>query len=328
MRINYFKLKTTTLAFCCSFLPLTGPASAQLSLIAPRDNTYVETSLITLVTKSSLKNGTAYVNGQESGVAGVFSGNFHLSFSPIRLSPGRNTIRITAGGDGGKSEETSATIYFRSDLSPAASSPPASFTRFLFHTNEGERLCSSCHQMDFSGAADNLPSPDKSPCYDCHKGMLNGYRMVHGPAAVWSCTSCHEPGNKKRKLSTVKPDDKICSLCHEYKWMKMKYMHGPTAAGSCTTCHNPHGENHESFLRMNTADLCAACHDDILTRPHVISGFSGNAGHPVRLSPDPLNPGRDFTCASCHNPHGTDFPLMLKSDHNSMFQFCQSCHRM
>jgi predicted CXXCH cytochrome family protein len=79
---------------------------------------------------------------------------------------------------------------------------------------------------------------------------------------------------------------------------------------------------------MNTADLCAACHDDVLSRPHVISGFSGKRGHPVRLSPDPLNPGRDFTCASCHNPHGTDFQLMLNSDYDSMFQFCQSCHRM
>ena len=157
---------------------------------------------------------------------------------------------------------------------------------------------------------------------------MANYRFVHGPAAVWSCTACHETRGSGRKLSVRQPDEKVCLPCHENDWSKKKYLHGPTAAGNCTACHNPHASNENYFLRLNTADLCVACHDDIASKPHVISGFSGVAGHPVRKSPDPFNPGSDFTCASCHNPHATDFPFMLSGDSSSMFQYCQSCHKM
>ena len=328
-RCMNLKYLPASIAFFCLSLPMiTGIATAQVTLLSPRDNSFVEAPLITLVAKTALKDAKVSINGRDLNIKGIVSGNFHLSFSGVRLSPGRNSIKISVSKDGTKVEEATSILFFRSDLSISANSPPAGFARYYFHAAENERLCTPCHRLNFAGIPENPSGPDQSPCYICHKTMLTSYRFVHGPAAVWSCTSCHEAGKKGRKLATMKPDERICSGCHEYNWMNKKFIHGPTAAGGCTTCHNPHAANESSFLRMNTADLCVACHDDIITKPHVISGFSGNSGHPVRLSPDPLNPERDFTCASCHNPHATDFPLMLKSDYNSMYQYCQACHKM
>jgi predicted CXXCH cytochrome family protein len=329
--MNYKEYIIVSLILSFLSIPAPARASSLVALLSPKDKTFVESGLINLVLKMEPKNAAdaiIAINGKRTDAKGIFQGDFHLVLPGVHLSTGDNTIRVTIQKDGKTIEDSSFNIFLRSDLSYSAGAAPAGFKRYYFHVPENERQCSSCHKLDFSNTPENPSAPEQSPCYLCHQSKMSGKRLVHGPAAVWACTSCHEPGNKKRKLAVVMPVEKVCSGCHEYNWLKMKHMHGPTAAGSCTTCHDPHGAGETYFLRMKTADLCVACHDDIIAKPHVISGFSSSAGHPVRLSPDPLNPGRDFTCASCHNPHATNFPLMLKSDYNSMLEFCQSCHKM
>ena len=313
------------------FPAVASPESGGLALLSPRDKSFVETGLVTLVVRIDFKginDVKVALNGKNLDAAGNPAGNFHVAFDDIRLSPGMNSLRITGYKDGKKVDERNCLLFFRSDLDPIAGTPPSGFARYYFHTAGNEKGCSPCHRLDFSRTAENPAEPRQSPCHDCHRKLMANYRFVHGPAAVWSCTACHETRGSGRKLSVRQPDEKVCLPCHENDWSKKKYLHGPTAAGNCTACHNPHASNENYFLRLNTADLCVACHDDIASRPHVISGFSGIAGHPVRKSPDPFNPGRDFTCTSCHNPHATDFPFMLSGDSSSMFQYCQSCHKM
>jgi predicted CXXCH cytochrome family protein len=305
--------------------------SGGLALLSPRDRSFVETGLVTLVVRLDGKGINAVkviLNGKNQDAAGKPEGNFHVVFDEIRLSPGMNTLKITGNKDGKRVNEMECRLFFRNGLDPIAGPPPSGYERYYFHTAENERKCTPCHRLDFTATAENPAEPVQSPCYGCHGKLLTNYRFVHGPAAVWSCTVCHESRAAGRKLAVRQPDEKVCAPCHENDWRKRKYLHGPTAAGNCTACHNPHASNEIYFLRLNTADLCVACHEDTASKPHVISGFSGVAGHPVRRSPDPFNPDRDFTCASCHNPHATGFPYLLNGDHTSMFDYCQGCHKM
>jgi predicted CXXCH cytochrome family protein len=314
-----------------TFAVAPGSSAGQLRVLSPREGSFVESALVNVIVQIEGKGiDEIRLTGSEKSQnpARKQMDIFHVSFAGVHLSPGMNTLKIIALKEGKRVEEMDYPLFFRSDLSSAASSAPSGFARYYFHTPDNERRCSPCHQLDFTKAAENPPSPSQSPCYVCHKKIMTNYRFVHGPSAVWSCPVCHDTRSTGRKLGVKEPDDKVCSPCHENDWHAKKFMHGPTAAGNCTACHNPHAADEPCFLRLNSADLCVSCHADTASRPHLVSGFSGNAGHPVRKSPDPLNPGRDFNCASCHNPHATNYPYFLSSDHTSMFQFCQSCHKM
>ena len=323
MKAKY--LPFIVLFFCISFAAAPLATAGQFTVLSPRERSFVESGLISIIVRiegKGIDDIRLSGSGKNQNPAGKQMDKSHVTFEGVRLSPGMNSLKITALKEGKRVEEIDYPLFFRSDLSSTASSAPSDFTRYYFHTLDNEKRCLPCHQLDFSKSAENPSSPRQSPCYICHSKIMTNYRFVHGPSAVWSCPVCHDTRSTGRKLRVSQPDEKVCSPCHENDWHKKKYMHGPTAAGSCTACHNPHASDETCFLRLNTADLCVSCHEDTASRPHLVSGFSGNAGHPVRMSPDPFNPGRDFTCASCHNPHATDYPFFLNSDNSSMSQFC------
>jgi predicted CXXCH cytochrome family protein len=48
-------------------------------------------------------------------------------------------------------------------------------------------------------------------------------------------------------------------------------------------------------------------------------------GHEVSGRLDPRRPGRPFSCASCHNPHGSDNPLLFYLGANPL-ESCDGCH--
>jgi len=310
------------------------PASAsQCTIVLPLDNSYVESGLVSLVLKCAQNSVDAVqvaVNGRKQAVAAKSFGRYYACYDGIHLSYGLNSIKVIGFKEGKKIDEVTVQVFYRSDISPGDSASPRSFRKYLFHTDENEKECIPCHELNFSSADGRQEGPDRSPCYVCHKKILADYRYVHGPAAVWSCLMCHDGKGRNPKLAVVTPVDTTCANCHEKSWSGKKYEHGPTAAGNCTTCHNPHAADKAYFLRMSPADLCASCHEEILRRPHVISSPIGNGSHPVRLSPDPFNPTKDFTCISCHNPHGSDSSVFLNAyeDSMSMHHFCQTCHKM
>ena len=316
---------------CLAFAPAADAAGRNFTVLSPPDGSLVESPTISLVVRiesTNIDDIRVEVGGRRQSPFKKQMGRIFVCLEGIRLSPGLNPLRITGVKDDKKVEELNYRIYYRSDLASEANTAPAGYTRYYFHTPGHEKECLSCHRLDFSGVEDMPSSPEKSPCYVCHRKMLLSYRQVHGPAAVWSCTVCHDQRAKRHKMDTPQPDEKLCKGCHESAWQGKKYKHGPTAAGECTVCHNPHGSDEPSFLRLKTAELCVACHEEVASQPHLISALSGRGGHPVYKSPDPFNPDRDFTCISCHNPHANDFPYLLGSDSSSMFQFCQTCHKM
>ncbi len=92
--------------------------------------------------------------------------------------------------------------------------------------------------------------------------------------------------------------------CHQ-EVFQHKVMHGPTLS-DCQSCHvqgNP--ADHKFFLIRPSEQLCKGCHQ----LPH-----EGMEHAPVR----------EGKCQECHDPHGSDFPRMLKADPKR--DLCMKCH--
>ncbi|WP_210367214.1 cytochrome c3 family protein [Bacillus sp. REN3] len=106
---------------------------------------------------------------------------------------------------------------------------------------------------------------------------------------------------------------------------------------SCASCHQTHtGEDHYLLFKDGTYSTCAACHDGTMGAKGVF-GDPTNAGTfggthegnmSIHLSDGSVSvkaaPGgnhvdtgkwaEEFTCSSCHNPHGSDSARLLKLD--------------
>lgn len=307
-------------------------ASEPFAIVTPQDKSFVESGTVSVVLKAPkniLEEVRIAVNNDiYSFTKSVDMG--HVCYDGITLAKGMNRIRITLLKGGEAVAEKTIDVFFRSDLSPMSSQVPSGFKRYLYHMPEHENKCAGCHPMSFSRDDKNPPPPGRSGCFTCHKKMIAA-RFVHPPAADWACLSCHNRKSATGGENALTADNKSCAACHQYslaKWNKKEFRHGPSDGGRCTTCHNPHTSDHPSLLHANATDLCLTCHEEFLTKPHVVAGGSANGGHPIRKSPDPLRPGRDFTCASCHNPHAGDNSSFLNNYNASMpfHDFCKSCH--
>ena len=122
--------------------------------------------------------------------------------------------------------------------------------------------------------------------------------------------------------NTEPPEIRI-DLAKVEEWQGMKQMHGPTAVGQCTACHDPHSSDWDSLTKSHPTDLCNLCHVAKKLESHVLAN-----GHPVRGKSNPLNPDTVFSCASCHNPHGSDYDaLMNLNTQNGVMAICLNCHK-
>jgi predicted CXXCH cytochrome family protein len=310
-----------------------GAVSARLAVVIPPDKAVAESELISVVLRlggDAVDQVQISVNNRKQPILAKPYNQHFLCKDGIQLSYGLNRINFVGLKDGKKVVETTTQVFYKSDLAQSSIGIPPGFRKYSFHVDSYEKTCVPCHQLDFSKIDADRPSGEKSPCFTCHKKILTNYAFVHGPAAVWSCLMCHDGKSRDPKLAVLKPDEKVCVNCHENSWENKKYQHGPTAAGSCTTCHNPHASNNANFLRLSTEDLCVTCHEDVLSRPHILTSFSVNGGHPVRKYSDPFKPGRRFNCVSCHNPHAGNSPIFLNGYESSMdmHHFCLTCHKM
>jgi predicted CXXCH cytochrome family protein len=92
--------------------------------------------------------------------------------------------------------------------------------------------------------------------------------------------------------------------CHpEFK--ESKYEHSPVILNKCDACHETI-ENRHVFKMVSTGEaLCVFCHK--LNLKSFIH--------------DPVAKGK---CIECHNPHGSDFPYLLKTDPSK--DLCFQCH--
>lgn len=175
-------------------------------------------------------------------------------------------------------------------------------------------------------------------CLRCH-ASVSQKKVVHGAVSM-GCATCHpgmdaaSPHKVKGRFpkGLAKDATALCHDCHEAPLYVGKVVHAPVATGTCLLCHDPHASEHLGLLRKAPYEQCLECHAEVARAPHVVAGFS-RSGHPLGEAAkgrppaeDPLRPGRPFYCASCHEPHRSELPRLMR--HRNGMASCQACHKI
>lgn len=146
----------------------------------------------------------------------------------------------------------------------------------------------------------------------------------NSPFAQMQCESCHGPGDKhaqrtsepiglfgKNSPATVSQQNEVCLTCHSNNnrvgWHGSIHDRRDLA---CVSCHLIHAEHDPVRDRAEQPQVCYRCHGDVQ------AAFAQFSAHPVRYA--------EMTCTSCHAPHDSLFPALLKKP--TVNQTCDSCH--
>ncbi|OHE60769.1 MAG: hypothetical protein A2Z47_08015 [Thermodesulfovibrio sp. RBG_19FT_COMBO_42_12] len=193
------------------------------------------------------------------------------------------------------------------------------------HSPVATGLCLNCHEPHSSNAQKLLLKATPDVCFMCHDGSDFKNKYNHSPVATGKCMSCHEPhqGDVRKLLLAKSPD--LCFNCHDKGEFDRKNPHPPVSAGMCNVCHDPHASPYVALLYNPTTDECLLCHPRIGKAPHAAGGFS-QVGHPLKGRKDPKAKYGELTCASCHNPHSSDYINLFRFPAKTAVELCPSCH--
>lgn len=186
--------------------------------------------------------------------------------------------------------------------------------------------CETCHQsiegMRHPEQKGGMKLSDDVPglCYGCHDESKFKGKFIHLPVSSGLCTTCHNSHQSEFSKILIDSLPQLCYKCHESKTSK-RNVHSPMAKGQCTVCHRAHASNTTSLLMTrHLNDLCVSCHTKYAKGPHAVRGLTGN--HPMWKKPDPSRPGKEMSCASCHDPHSSDFSKLMPQK-----MLCRKCHK-
>lgn len=247
-----------------------------------------------------------------------FGNTFAFSAS---LTPGKNMLYVQGiDRNGGIIGRDSVLFFFKTSIEPTG--PSSEFVHETFHTENNEKKCSACHRMSVSEVIRRNKSSVEKECKVCHAVLLT-QKSSHSPAAEWNCLMCHDPNSspKYRLYSGKKYDSSLCFECHsdmQEIFSSHPSTHAPAASGDCLTCHDVHGAQQENLLVAKVNTVCNSCHEGISQNPHPV------VGHPLQGMKNPLAPGKEFNCATCHHPHSSVNELLLIAP---KAQLCQRCHQ-
>ncbi|HBQ22015.1 MAG TPA: hypothetical protein DD708_08800 [Deltaproteobacteria bacterium] len=136
--------------------------------------------------------------------------------------------------------------------------------------------------------------------------------------------------------------------CHSNLKQK-KYTHNPIEANGCNLCHNPIMGKHKFEFTSPPQEMCIVCHDSLdkskfkkVGNSMVIEEESQSfSTHRISLKDFPPHIKRkilswgltlydqDLTCLTCHNPHSSDKPRLirpLKNQEDFEKPLCVTCH--
>jgi DmsE family decaheme c-type cytochrome len=177
-------------------------------------------------------------------------------------------------------------------------------------------------------------------CKGCHEEQWNrfaqtrmGRLFLYQPRNTTErlgCETCHGPGKAhvdagggkgvgglitfaKKDPTPVANRNAVCLTCHT-KGNRVFWQGSPHEMRdvACTNCHVVM-DNHSpraNLAKETEIETCGSCHVQ-------------KRATTMRSSHMPLREGK-MTCTSCHNPHGTVTPSLLKE--NSINDTCYSCH--
>ncbi len=198
--------------------------------------------------------------------------------------------------------------------------------------------CKGCHGgIDASGrphkllnkVPSGLTSAPPELCMGCHDETDFKKKTIHGALGKGGCLACHEAHSSKHKNLLKQTVPQLCVSCHKVGTYFGKGLHSPVSAGKCLNCHEQHASENIGLLKKKPVETCLACHDDI--REASDSGFAHQnhvLGDEKRAQPpvDKLRAGKPFFCASCHQPHKSDFPSLLRYEPKPGRGICYKCH--
>jgi len=246
----------------------------------------------------------------------------------FRIDLGKKVVhKAVSGGDC----QDCHTQQHSSD-NPSLLAKPVTDTCFKCHTKFDELYkyqhgaaklgdCAVCHDPHSSDNKSLLATARINDlCFTCHQDDATNRKWVHKPIQEKGCTACHDPHGADYRFNLADADgDALCLKCHSSMAKKVKVPHKALARYGCTACHDPHASNNEKGLVKATNELCTSCHQDHPDASHI------GGPHKVEGIPDPKRPGRPFSCASCHNPHGSDHPKLFYAG-ATRDESCKYCH--
>ena len=200
------------------------------------------------------------------------------------------------------------------------------------HSTTVNQQCLTCHQQYVKPWRIGFPTSKlEDICFNCHTGKRawHAQKFVHGPMQVGGCTLCHAPhGEKYRYQLWAEGSLELCIACHSDKENLVRkenplpFVHGIIKGSGCVACHDPHATDYEFMVKRPINELCVSCHTGLagVSRGHPIGG------HPVAGPTERRRPGRELTCTSCHDPHGSNSRNLLIRDSRGG-QICAACHR-
>lgn len=327
------KLQLWILSALLLYFPanLSGAETSKLKILQPEDKSVVETGTISLVTKIEGKEIDAIMVSVNNHRPVIIHSNKreYLCYSGITLSFGLNTIGVLTMKGNEALSKSEIQVFYRSEISRENRAAPPLFKVYRFHFRENEKTCIPCHRMEVNKGDFAPTQPKDSICFTCHN-RITSFKNIHGPASVWDCLACHNPETAPNKYNVQAPVRDVCFTCHYVQkedWTQKKYWHGPAATGRCTICHNPHASDNPFWLRKPVWDLCTTCHEDKASGRHVIAAFAFGESHPTKGVQDPIRPGKELTCAGCHNPHAANTRSLFAFDVKNRFELCGKCHK-
>jgi DmsE family decaheme c-type cytochrome len=193
---------------------------------------------------------------------------------------------------------------------PAVAAPPPA-DAFV-----GAELCKACHPEPFARFAGtkmgrlflNHPrdAREKLACEGCH-----------GPGRDHVAAGGRTPGGMitfaRKDPTPVETRNAVCLACHT-KGARLFWQGSPHDARevACTGCHTVMRDvsAKSALARPTEIETCGTCHLE-------------RRAQQMRFSHMPLREGK-MTCTSCHDPHGTVTPALLKE--NSTNDNCYRCH--
>jgi len=119
------------------------------------------------------------------------------------------------------------------------------FNQGSTHGPFAAKNCGACHKRE---QGNQLVLPKEKLCVSCHKLDFEGAEWVHGPVASEGCWICHSPHQSAYPFLLDAPAKEVCFRCHEERAVMKNEAHQDVAAG-CLDCHDAHASQRKFLLK-------------------------------------------------------------------------------
>lgn len=199
--------------------------------------------------------------------------------------------------------------------------------------------CTACHNPHESNESALLKNPLQESCTGCHAEMTEGLAnspYIHSAVQESKCTACHNPHSAPAAGLLQKDLEELCLECHKQVGRDVKKARTKHAAlyldEKCSACHSTHFSTYPALLNAPEQEVCLSCHgQDDFSKSNPLR----NIAKEIKNKPILHGPLQEGKCSSCHNPHGSDNPRLLKGKYPQNFyqpyekdsyEFCLGCH--